>query len=192
MPVEKVKARLVQKKILLLGDPAVGKTSLIQRFVYDVFDEKYLATFGAKITKKSVIFLKDKYPSLPTHTKLSLQIWDIAGQKSFKSVHPSYYKGAESALVVCDATRKDSLYNIATWVEGLYDVVGKIPVVLLVNKYDLEDQFDFDDREALAVATQIRVPYYYTSAKTGHNVEAVFRSMAEELLSLGRVFTSYK
>jgi len=59
MTIQKLRARFVQKKIALLGDPAVGKSSLIQRYVYDVFDEKYLATFGAKITKKSVVFLKN-------------------------------------------------------------------------------------------------------------------------------------
>jgi len=134
-----------------------------------------------KRQRKSV---KNEYPSLPDHTKLSLQIWDIAGQKAFKGVHPSYYRGAEGALAVCDVTRKETLENTSNWLAGLYKVVGDVPVLLLVNKYDLRAQATFSEREVNAVAARYKTPYYLTSAKTGHNVEVAFRTLAEIIMGL--------
>lgn len=176
--------RTLTKKISLLGDPAVGKTSLIQRFVYDAFDDRYLSTIGAKITKNTQAFTLDKYPKLSQDTNLTFLIWDIAGQKAFKSVHQAYYRGSEGALIVCDITRRETLDNMLEWISELYKVVGNVPALLLINKYDLKDQVSFGEQEINSVASQVRIPYYFTSAKTGHNVEAAFKTLGEFILDI--------
>jgi small GTP-binding protein len=174
--------RTLTKKISLLGDPAVGKTSLIQRFVYDAFDDRYLSTIGAKITKKTQTLTVEQNPKLTQDTNLTFLIWDIAGQKAFKSVHQAYYRGSEAALIVCDITRRETLDNILEWISELYKVVGNVPTLILINKYDLKDQVSFGEREINAIAAQVRVPYYFTSAKSGHNVENAFKTLAEFVL----------
>lgn len=175
--------RTVKKKITLLGDVQVGKTSLIHRYVYDVFDERYLSTFGAKITKKSLFFLKEEYPALPDDTRLILLIWDIAGQKAFKDIHQAYYRGAEGTLLVCDVTRRETLDNIKEWITELYEVAGKVPAILLINKCDLKDQYSFGEDEIKKSLSDIEIPYCVTSAKTGHNVEKTFKTIAELILA---------
>ena len=173
----------LQKKISILGDPAVGKTSLIQRFVYGIFDDKYLSTFGAKITKKTMLFGQHEHPGIQD-TELTLLVWDIAGQKAFKSVHQAYYRGSEGALVVCDITRRETLDNIREWVEELRATVKIIPAVLLINKCDLKELFSFGEKEIEEVASKLGIPYYVTSAKTGHNVEKAFQTIAEFILGI--------
>jgi len=173
----------LQKKISILGDPAVGKTSLIQRFVYGIFDDKYLSTFGAKITKKTMLFGQHEYPGIQD-TELTLLVWDIAGQKAFKSVHQAYYRGSEGALVVCDITRRETLDSIREWIEELRATVKVIPAVLLINKCDLKEQFSFGEKEINEVASKLGIPYYITSAKTGFNVEKAFQTIAESILGI--------
>ena len=177
-------ARTLMKKISLLGDPAVGKTSLIQRFVYEAFDDRYLSTIGAKVTKKAMSFSKADHPTLPHDTNLTFLIWDIAGQKAFKSVHQTYYHGSEGALIVCDLTRKETLDNLLEWISELYKVVGNAPALLLVNKYDLSDQASFGEAEINAVASQINAPFFFTSARSGHNVEEAFQTLGEYILGI--------
>jgi len=176
--------RTITKKISLLGDPAVGKTCLIQRFVYDAFDDRYLSTIGAKITKKTQTFMPNHYPTLSQDTSLTLLIWDIAGQKAFQSVHHAYYRGSEGALIVCDITKRETLDNTLDWIAQLYKGAGNIPLLILVNKYDLKDQISFGEQVINSVASQVRVPYYFTSAKTGYNVEAAFKTLAEFILGI--------
>jgi len=108
-----VETKRITKKICLLGDPAVGKTSLIHRYVYDVFDDKYLSTIGAKITKKKNVV---EIPGARFNVEITLLVWDIAGQMKFGNVHQSYYKGAEGALVVADITRSETFEHIVNWI----------------------------------------------------------------------------
>ncbi len=173
-----------QKKITLLGDPEVGKTSLIRRFVYDAFDDHYLATFGAKITKKKLAFPKLYYPSLPYETELTMMIWDIAGQKVYESIHHAYYRGTEGCFVVCDITRMSTLVNIRKWVSGLRLVAGDVPVLLLVNKFDLEDSIAFCEEEIEEICADLQTPFLFTSAKTGHNVEKAFEALGRAIQGL--------
>ncbi|MDI6917773.1 MAG: GTP-binding protein [Thermoplasmatales archaeon] len=167
------------KKICILGDGAVGKTSLIRRYVHDVFDDKYLSTIGAKITKKVITL---KYHGAKPDVVLTFMIWDIAGQKDYNNVHPTYYQGAEGALVVCDITRKETLESMSQWVESLYAVANKVPIVFLANKSDLKMQAAFNENDMKNTAARFKIPSFFTSAKTGQNVEEAFSTIGRELL----------
>ncbi len=109
----------VQKKIILLGDGEVGKTSLIRRFVIDRYDDKYILTIGSKITAKSLQIGVDK-----KIYDLNIQIWDILGQKGFTKLHHSSFKGTDGVLMVADITRKDTLISLARyWIPKVQNLV---------------------------------------------------------------------
>ena len=121
-------AKKVSKKIVVLGDPAVGKTSLIRRFVINAFDDKYLTTIGAKIVKKEVQL---RSGGAKPDIDVTLMIWDVAGQKTLGNVKQAYYRGSEGAMIVCDITRRETLLSTIDWIKTLMQVTGEIPVVLL-------------------------------------------------------------
>lgn len=166
--------RDVIKKICMLGDPAVGKTSLVHRFVFNIFDDSYLATIGTKIMKK---VMELQYPDVGIEVKLTLIIWDITGHKRHKAIHPTYYEGAEGAFVVCDATREDTMKNVDIWTESLFSVVDKVPVVYLVNKIDLVEDKTFPIVSDIAKKWDVNV--VHTSAKTSENVEKAFTLLGD-------------
>jgi small GTP-binding protein len=181
--IEKVVVREVKrlvKKICLLGDPSVGKTSLIRRYVYDVFDDKYLSTIGAKITKK---ILSLRYQEPQPDISLTIMLWDIAGQEDFRSVHSTYFQGADGALIVYDITRKESLKNIDSWIEALFKITGRIPIVILGNKSDLVIQAAVNEKDSAEAARKYSCKYLLTSAKTGKNVEEAFSTLSKELIA---------
>src|SRR6266702_3278588 len=95
-----------EKKVLLIGDASVGKTSLVRRFVIDKFDDRYIVTIGTKTSRKPMEF---KYEPQQLAITLTLNIWDIIGQKEMKKLHTLYFKGSEGVIVVCDMTRADTL-----------------------------------------------------------------------------------
>lgn len=153
-------------KLCLLGDGAVGKTSLVRRFVFDVFDDKYLMSFGTKVSKKSLKV---------GEAHIDMMIWDILGQKSQESLHAAYYRGARGALAVCDFTRPETMSNLRIWLGSFRAVVGDMPIMVLGNKADLEKMFSGADLEAFGKEVGCRV--FETSAKTGLNVEAAFQEL---------------
>ncbi len=169
----------LKKKVCLLGDGAVGKTSLIRRYVHDQFDDKYITTLGAKTSKK-VLKVKDK----PTgqKAKVTMMIWDLLGQRGISLLHNMYYQNAKGALLVCDYTRKPSLISLKTWRKELFEVAGKVPLIILVNKCDLTKQYAYDIKEVKALAEKWGADYCETSAKTGVNVEEAFARMASILV----------
>jgi len=155
------------KKVVMLGDPAVGKTSLVKKFVDNMFDDKYLSTLGAKPVKKVITVNGDK---------LTLMIWDIAGQSY--NLHPTYYSGAKGALMVCDLTRKKTADSLIPWYSALYNKVGDVPVKVLANKSDLSDsKFNIGYVEKMGYDTMM------SSAKTGENVEKAFQDLAEMMIN---------
>jgi small GTP-binding protein len=108
-------------------------------------------------------------------------IWDITGHKRHLSIHPAYYEGAEGAFLVGDATRPETVANMRNWVEGFKPVVGKVPMVFLVNKADLV-QGSFDTKQIEDIARDYGSIYRLTSAKTGDNVERAFTVLGEYLV----------
>lgn len=172
------KIEKITKKICLIGDPAVGKTSLIRRYVYNMFDDKYLSTVGARISEKTV---RVEQPTPNPDIDMILMIWDIAGQKTFGNVHSTYYMGADAALVACDVTRKDTLDNIHFWIDDIFKIAGKMPIIFIGNKTDLNVRA-FKEEEIKAVAQKYNGQYIFTSAKTGEGVEKVFYILCKTLV----------
>lgn len=164
--------KIIQKKVCILGDFAVGKTSLIRRYVEGRFDDKYLTTVGVVVSRKSV-----EYPDLT----LQMLLWDLAGGRDFSQ--SGYLVGAAGALIVCDMTRQSTLSSYRTYADQLRRFNSAVRLVLLANKLDLTDERAIADEQLVALAEEIGSPLLYTSAKSGENVEAGFRSLADLLLS---------
>jgi small GTP-binding protein len=169
----------IKRKILLLGDGAVGKTSLIRRFVVDKFSDEYITTIGTKVTKKD---LRLESPSRTTD--LTFMIWDVLGQKGYKGIQESSFQGAKGALIVYDVTRSDTGTSLQKyWVPHLMKAAGPIPLVLVGNKVDLAK----DRREAGEVleyfTDSFQTKGFLSSAKTGENVEAAFVALAKSVVS---------
>lgn len=169
------------KKICLLGDPAVGKTSLIQRFVFDVFREDYMPTIGTKVVKKTMIM--DLEPKRAQQVRLSLLIFDLLGQIEFAKVHRTYYIGSEGALIVGDLTRRDTLSDMAQWHERFRGVVGDVPVIYIGNKADLAERIPANKELLSSLAANNEMTYLYTSARSGDNVERAFELLAKSILA---------
>ncbi len=158
-------------KLCLLGDGAVGKTSLVRRYVYDVFDDKYLISFGTKVSKKSLKVGENE---------IDLMIWDILGQRFNESLHAAYYRGAAGAFAVCDYTRPETVRNLKSWLGSFRSVVGDMPVMILSNKADLEKKISLKEVEEFG--KEVGCTVLETSAKTGMNVEIAFQEMGKKLL----------
>src|SRR5439155_26164347 len=123
----------IKRKILLLGDGAVGKTSLIRRFVVDKFSDEYITTIGTKVTKKD---LQIESPSKATD--MTFMIWDVLGQKGYRGIQESSFQGAKGALLVYDVTRAETAERLHEyWIRDFLSVTVLIPIVLVANKVDL-------------------------------------------------------
>ena len=167
----------IKTKVCLVGEAAVGKTSLIRRFVQDEFDDRYITTLGAKVSKKELAFdVADRDVKI----QMDMTIWDIMGEKGFRDLlKEAFFHGAKGVLAVCDLTRYSTLKELDDWVQSVFNVVGEIPVVYAVNKIDLKDEVMilYGDKEIEQAARAFEAPFFYASAKTGDNVEFVFRRL---------------
>ncbi|MCA9923667.1 MAG: GTP-binding protein [Anaerolineales bacterium] len=162
----------VQKKICLLGDFAVGKTSLVRQFVEGRFDDKYLSTIGVKISRK---------PMLRADHVLNLLIWDLAGGDDYSKMGSHYLRGAVGALIVCDLTRPDTLDALTVYAQQLRAINSQAQMVFIGNKADLEDARRISDDQLQAAVAAWQLPYLLTSAKTGLAVEAAFEQLARQI-----------
>ena len=168
--------KTVQKKICLLGDFSVGKTSLVRQFVEGRFDDSYLSTIGVKISRKKVE-VTDK------NTAVNLLIWDLAGGDDYSKVTSGYLTGAAGVLMVCDVTRKSTLTMLDIYSKQLKKVSKKeIPIVMLVNKIDLIDRREISDQDVLDIAERLDAPWLFTSAKTGEGTEKGFSLLANQTI----------
>lgn len=171
-------AKKIVFKVLLLGPAAVGKTSLLHRFVKNMFAEKYTLTIGVEFLAKDLKIEKKK---------IRLTIWDIGGQKRFKFLHERFYKGTRGILLIFDLTNYQTFEEMEEWLSEAYEILGeKIPFVLIGNKSDLLDEVGdvVDSNEARKFAEDKGSIYIETSAKTGENVEEGFTELTKRMLEL--------
>jgi small GTP-binding protein len=161
-------------KICLLGEFAVGKTSLVRRFVYDRFDDRYLSTIGVKVSRKTVVV-----PREGEVVELAMMLWDLAGSAEFSRMQASYLRGAAGAVLVCDLTRPETLERLHACAEDVLEASPGARLVVAANKCDLADRRRIGEEELGRVAALIDAPYYLTSAKTGQEVEALFRCLGQ-------------
>ncbi len=167
----------LSKKVCLLGDFAVGKTSLVRRFVYDRFDEKYLSTIGVKVSRKTVAVADPGRQVV----EVAMILWDLAGGEDFNHMRTTYIRGAAGAILVCDLTRPDTLASLHTYLADLQAVSPEAVCVLAANKVDLAEQA-LTPEQVTAFAAGIPAPCYFTSARTGENVQEMFRELAQLLV----------
>lgn len=162
---------------MVIGNGGVGKTALILRFTENTFKEDYILTIGSNFCTKT-IELPEPLPFI-----LKLQIWDLAGQDSFKFVRPPFYRGAVAAIVVFDLADKISFEDIPNWIEELSEVVKGLPIIIVGNKNDLIELREISNKVALNYANNLDFDYIETSAKTGENVEDMFNLIARKIIS---------
>ncbi|WP_233787120.1 Rab family GTPase [Dulcicalothrix desertica] len=171
----------ISKKICLVGDFGVGKTSLIRRFVDRQFSDKYLSTVGVKISRK-IVDLIDVNPE--NKKELQLLIWDIEGSNKFKAIAPTYFQGAKGAIIVADVTQQDTLTSISDHIQTFLAVNPQASIVIALNKSDLieteylekiRQMYQFDNNNHV-------LSTYVTSAKTGTNVDEIFQLLSHSLV----------
>ncbi len=161
----------ITSKICVVGDFAVGKTSVVERFVNNHFSDKYLTTVGVKIDTKEV--------TLPQYELTrKLVIWDVAGTDRFGAVEYAYLRGASGYLFVADGTRPVTLKAAHDLHDQISQRYGAAPSVLLINKHDLSTQWDVSPARIESLG-DTHDEVYLTSAKTGENVEAALSRLAE-------------
>jgi small GTP-binding protein len=165
----------IQKKICLLGDFGVGKTSLVHRFVEGRFDDKYLSTVGVKISRK---VLKRSYG------EMNMLVWDLAGGNGFETSSSTYMQGATGALIVCDLTRQETLTACENYARQIRILNPGVQLVFVGNKVDLTKERVVSVPDMLAALTVFgERTFYLTSAKTGEKVEDAFSFLAEKIES---------
>ncbi len=167
----------VKAKVCLVGDVAVGKTSLIKRFVQDMFDDRYIATVGTKVTKKTVDVLWKGAPAT-----LDMMVWDIMGEKGFRALlRDAYFEGSHGVIAVCDLTRKDTFYDLNNWVQMIRKQVGNVPIVFLGNKFDLKERLVVSEEELARMGAIHNAPHFLASAKSSQGVNEAFKALADAI-----------
>ncbi|MFX0174811.1 MAG: Rab family GTPase [Candidatus Hodarchaeota archaeon] len=165
-------------KITILGDSAVGKTSLINQFVEGSFQEDYKPTLGANIVRKDVNIDV-------VNAKVRLIMWDLAGQEKYNVIRSMYFQGCVGALVVYDITRHQTFDNVESkWLKDFKKYVKKEGAYILIgNKIDLNEQRLVTEEEGKSLAQKIQASYFIeTSAKYGENVEKAFKNLVFQIL----------
>jgi small GTP-binding protein len=159
---------MIRKKILLIGDFGVGKTSLIRRYIDNSFSDSYLTTIGVKISKKQLRI---------NDIECEILIWDIEGATPIKKIPHSYFKGASGAIFVCDVSRGDTIDDLYEHINSFLIVNPNAKYVIAYNKVDL---LSTGQKESLAI--KLSGNEFMTSAKDDNNVTKLFETLAKEMV----------
>jgi small GTP-binding protein len=171
-----VTTKHLKTKVCLVGAKAVGKTSLVRRYVTNMFDERYVTTIGTRVSKKEV---RVEFPERELTALVDLTIWDIMGEMGFRELlQDAYFYGANGILAVADLTRRGTLDDLDDWIDGVLKVVGTVPILIAVNKSDLTATPQVRERDVAQFAKAYEAEFLLTSAKTGDRVEAAFDQLA--------------
>lgn len=161
----------VRKKVCMIGSFAVGKTSLVSRFVHSIFSDRYQTTIGVRVDKKIVSF---------DGREVTLVLWDVHGEDEFQRIRESYLRGAAGYLLVADGSRAATLDTALALDERVRGVCGDVPATLLVNKFDLRGTWS-ETPEAIRARLEGAWDLRFTSAKSGDGVEAAFVDLARRM-----------
>lgn len=164
---------IIQRKVCLLGDFAVGKTSLVRRFVYNKFESNYLATIGVQISRKDIVF-RGEDP-----TQVTLVLWDLAGGEIFSKLEESYYRGGAGAILVADVTRPETFQSLNSYATTFVKINPRAKLIVIYNKIDLLSDASVYEESIRAFSARWQAPYFMTSALTGVAVENAFKRLAE-------------
>jgi len=162
-------------KLLLLGDSAVGKSSLLVRLCDGKFDSNFVLTIGVDFKLKMIPERNGR--------RLKLQVWDTAGQERFRTITPAYYRAAMGVVITYDVTDQASFDHVEFWVTQL-DLHGdtRVQRILVGNKSDLEDCRKVSREDGEALASRFHLKFFETSAKTGASVEEAFLHIADQVV----------
>ncbi len=175
----RVQYREVAFKVVLVGEQAVGKTSLIRRYVQGVFSEHYKSTLGTVVNKKQVVLPGPGGESV----RATMMIWDIEGNQNFLGlVKQAYFKHCRGVLAVCDATRPETLLALQSWLENVHHAEREVATVILANKMDLPASNRLSRSLLGTLATKYAGRTILASAKTGLGVEEAFHAMATAIV----------
>ena len=164
-------------QILLLGNMAVGKTSLITRYVNNIFKGEYINSTGIDYYFKNVII---------DNINVLVKLWDTAGQERFKALTPSYLRNADGVMLVYDITNSDSFDDLKTWLDSMKNNLGEknmIPIIIVGNKIDLEDIRDIKKKDAKKFANEYKYKYFEVSAKTREGIDDAVKELVKQILS---------
>lgn len=165
---------ILQKKICMVGDFAVGKTSLVARFVRQTFSDKYLTTVGVKIDTKLV--------KLPDEREIKLVLWDIEGNDTLTATTTAYLRGAAGYFLVVDGTRRPTWQTALNLQQAVTAQIGDKPFIMLLNKADLREKWEIE-KKLVQQQMQQGWTIIHTSAKLGKGVEDAFNQLASQLLT---------
>jgi len=158
-------------KILLIGDSAVGKSSIILRFSDDQFSDNFIATVGVDFKVRDF--------EIEGET-IKLQIWDTAGQERFRTITSSFFRGAHAIVIVYDITKQPTFRNVTTWLDEISRQASpQTKRILVGNKSDLSEEREVETNAAKDFAKSKGLPFYEVSARTGENVREVFHTVAK-------------
>jgi len=163
---------MIKKKVCMLGSFAVGKTSLVQRFVNSIFSEKYHTTIGVKIDQKQVDV---------GGKEVVLMLWDIHGEDEFQTIKPAYVMGSSGYFIVMDGTRRNTLEKGLQLRQMVKKTIGEVPFVVLLNKADLKSEWEITDDDLARLKAQ-GITLMLTSAKTGEGVEEAFTYLTHKMI----------
>jgi small GTP-binding protein len=175
---EAIKYRTYKFKVVVVGDPEVGKTSLILRYTDNAFRRTYITTIGVNVTAKNLTY---------SDRKVKFAIWDVAGQTKFQLTRRHFYEGAHGAIFVFDLTRPDSFEDIGKWYDDVKQATKReLPGIILGNKGDLVNEIKVPSEKIEAMAQRLRLGYIETSVAEGKNVNEAFLYLAAMLVNKGK------
>ena len=161
-------------KILLLGDSEVGKSCFLMRYSDNVFVENYITTIGLDYKLKTV--------KLDSGKTIKVQLWDTAGQDKYRTIAKNYYKGSHGILLLYDITKMTSFENIREWIRDIKEEVSEKAIIFLIgNKIDLTDNRKISKEKGEELAEEYKIPFFEASAKSGENVDEVFKALYKKI-----------